>query len=349
MQPHTDEPLQNSSLLDGFACNSAKIRTEVSIDDGRMDILIECAGWGIIAIENKIWAIEQRHQISRYAKHLVQSQKRGEKFLLLYLTLDGKQSREAGEFTGKYYRISYHDHIQTWLDECLRATYQYININQALQQYRSVVSQLIGSSYENVYMEKVVELLRNHPEIIKNWREINSGIERMKLSYWKDFVEELRKQLSPNVELGPPQPLKNRIDVWFSDGKHSIRITDEISLGFLIQWSGNFLRVGAVFCGGDKHRNDVWSNEQAQFALVRERLKELRQDFSLCMEGSDWWPLGAVALLREFISNEFLVQNACNDSPSLQKQVKPIAGLIVDYLNAAKTFILEAKLGRGTG
>ena len=339
-QSHSGEPM-DSSWLDTFDCDNAKVSTEVRTDEGRLDFRIECPSWGPIVIENKIWATEQPDQIKRYAEHLGNSDGRR---LLLYLTLYGKQSQTAGEeFTGNYYRISYREHILEWLEDCLRATYEHVNINQALQQYKGVVSHLIGNTQDAMYMEEIAQLLKDHPAIIKHQDEIKNGIERLKLNYWKDFISELRKQLvALNIEMKSQEDSgKDWKGFWFTE-KHSVKMNAENGLRFLIQWhiSVSILKLGALPLDF-KTVAQVWEVNRSQFEAIGGRLKA---DFTDCFLAppTNWWPLGQYQLISGFMNYAFLAENACDYSPAaLHEKARPIADMIHRFLILAKQYIGE--------
>ncbi len=57
--------LESIEITD-FNIVNAKVRTEVSYYNGRLDIIIENGKQQTIFIENKIWATDQPKQLSRY-------------------------------------------------------------------------------------------------------------------------------------------------------------------------------------------------------------------------------------------------------------------------------------------
>jgi hypothetical protein len=233
VQPHSDDVgLNQLDQLEGFDVDKAEVRRELPIGDGRIDIQIESPNWGAIVIENKIWAGEQLGQIQRYAEYL--KNRRG---VLLYLTPDGKPSDTAGSSADYYYRISYRDQILQWLEECMRATYQHININQALQQYRNVVSQLTGTSSDNEYMQKVIEILKEHPAIIEHLDDINAAVSKLREDYWGQFTAELQRQLTERgIELGAPNhETKNYPQLYFAT-KYNAWATPKDEFGFMVEW-----------------------------------------------------------------------------------------------------------------
>jgi len=197
VQTHEDAAREKLECLKGevcFASEKASVQPEVVVPEGRLDILIECPTWGAIAIENKIWAGEGNEQLLRYSTYL-KRQYAHRAHVLLYLTLDGKTSTSAhGE---KYYRISYKDHILPWLEECLRATYQHVNINQALQQYKNVVCKLVGHpTLETEYMEKMKDVVRANSDIVANWSTLSEAVGQLREEYRNKLLGELKEQLA---------------------------------------------------------------------------------------------------------------------------------------------------------
>lgn len=342
--------LMDSSSLSACLCKDAKVSTEVRTEDGRMDIRIECPSWGVIVIENKIWAAEQPNQIGRYTRHLDDS---GKRYLLLYLTLHGSQSQTAdGSCLENYYRISYRDHILKWLEDCLRATYEHVNINQALQQYKGVVSHLIGNTLDAIYMEQIAELLKDHPAIVKHRDAINSGIEQLKQNYWMDFIGELRKQLMAlGIEMESQEDSgkdKSWRGFWFAE-KHDARLDNNHSLRFLIQWltTENFLKFGAlpqVKTGASvKENNDtvaeLWKMKRSEFENIGQQLKNDFPTF-ITAAPSWWWPLGQYQLIPGFMSNTFLAEKACDDRPAvLHELVEPGVNMIRSFLALTTRYV----------
>ena len=161
MHDHEGNPADVKQILSGV--NEEEFvysnNEEFRQDYGRFDIYMEFKN-SIVLIENKIWAGEEE-QLERYAKFLAAH--KNKKTLLLYLTLDGKAASTSNGY--EYYRISYKNHILKWLEKCLQSTYSFVNINQALQQYRSVVKQLLGNTLEAEDMEKIKKMLKEKFEM----------------------------------------------------------------------------------------------------------------------------------------------------------------------------------------
>ena len=163
-------------------------------DEGRPDILIELGKWGAIAIENKTRHGEQDRQLARYSSFLQETYRnKGENGVLVYLTPSGWPSETAeGQ---PYYRVSYETTILAWLEKCLRESYAFVNLNQALQQYRDVVFELTGKKQERD-MAEIIDVVRHHPSIIRHLEQIRAAVDSLRNELDKRFWAELNQQLA---------------------------------------------------------------------------------------------------------------------------------------------------------
>ncbi|MCL2646816.1 MAG: PD-(D/E)XK nuclease family protein [Phycisphaerales bacterium] len=203
-QRHDGQSTQLQQLAEFDLAADVKVERETRIPDGQIDILIK-SPWGAIAIENKIYAGEQDEQISRYARYLRREYiNQGKNGILLYLTREGDQSITCGEFKDAYHRISYRSHILPWIEKCLKETYPHVNINQALQQYRNVVEQLLGNPrMEKMYMSQVKELLRSYPGIIRHINDIANARDELRKECGEIFWKQVQDKLPPTIVIKP--------------------------------------------------------------------------------------------------------------------------------------------------
>jgi hypothetical protein len=210
-------------------------RTEEPTDaNRRIDIYLKFDGY-VIAIENKIWALEQNNQISDYAEYIKSD---SENKFLFYLTLNGKESYTHNK--SKYFPISYEKHILNWLDMCLKNSYQYTNINQSLQQYQTIIRQLTNQTLEQEDMDEIKNILKENPEIIKQHKEVAMAIESLKNELRTKFFKNLFAKLKElNIEVGENNPLPNFHRYPISIKEHSIVI---FSLELVL--SSNYLLIG---------------------------------------------------------------------------------------------------------
>lgn len=149
----------------GIETSSCSVFTEYITNEGRIDILIEDKmGKGII-IENKVYASDQWEQLKRY--DIFSKDKYGEgNYTIYYLTLD---EHDASEYSGKginYNRISYKEHILTWIEECIKESATTPLIRETLIQYCNHIKQLTNQDMETKNKEALIEMMIKNPEAI---------------------------------------------------------------------------------------------------------------------------------------------------------------------------------------
>ncbi len=172
---------------------SWNVKKESPCTDGQIDLLLELEQprFGI-AIENKIYAAEQKDQLSRYAGYL--STEYGPAAKVIYLTLDGKPSVSAGTNT-PYVRISYAKHVLDWLERCLRATTPNTPIYHALRQYRGVVGELTGNFLAFAAMNPIIEFVRQNPDVVRYRAQLNEVINTLRA----DLLDRLADGISAEL------------------------------------------------------------------------------------------------------------------------------------------------------
>lgn len=144
-------------------------------EGGRVDLILKDSKGVKLVIENKIYAPEQKNQLGRYKNQYPDAK-------ILYLTLDGKDSREEVEF--EYGRISYENHILSWLDACAKEAFDKPMVREVLNQYALLIRKLTNQTINVEMKEEIVEIISNNYqeslEIYKNFedarRNIVSGI-----------------------------------------------------------------------------------------------------------------------------------------------------------------------------
>ena len=128
-------------------------------EGGRIDIFIETDLLNII-IENKIEAKDEPKQLIRYYNYADKCKK---DFVLLYLTLDGKQastiSTKGKNINGKelnllpitqnnpghYHCISYKDNIRKWLERCHELSANFPLVRETIKQYINLIKKITNT------------------------------------------------------------------------------------------------------------------------------------------------------------------------------------------------------------
>lgn len=250
---------------------------------GRIDILIN--NWSgssfIIAIENKIYAEDQLHQIIRYHNFLKKekySQKR-----LIYLTLFGDSPSElsVGNVDTSFFKdtnlmnISYESDIISWLDKCIMLCKD-TSVRDAIGQYKNVVERLVKSSIINIIRSqgmnensKISESLFNTENlrtIKKIYQEYNAFSEAIIDNIVQNIISRLKEF---NIT-----PLDKNNSGYIRD----IRINNDFDIRF--KYVSNILYFG-VSCKNNLEVAENTKETRLRNELERFEFKDKSSDF-LC-------------------------------------------------------------------
>lgn len=176
----------------------AKIYTEYTMPGSRrLDLLLTSSN-SAIGIENKPWAEDRLLQLYDYAKWM-NGRHAQNHWLLIYLcnneisekTLPSNSdpSLKKGVFPFTFYRFT------EWLEECA--------LHVTALQVRVFIDELAQFVRENINGEsnmddqsKLTQLILSSPENIRATFLAASSLRNIKIQMWKDFLKELRSQLT---------------------------------------------------------------------------------------------------------------------------------------------------------
>lgn len=145
--------------INGFNCENARIYTEFSTSEGRIDILIEDEKRKkAIIIENKIYANDQLNQLERYDSYAKERYQKGN-YQILYLTLDGKEATEQSGKGVSYLTISYEENIINWLEKCVAIASRFPIVRETIIQYINHLKELTHQDMNNKNKEEITEVL----------------------------------------------------------------------------------------------------------------------------------------------------------------------------------------------
>lgn len=194
----------------------AKVYTEYNIGNitettgGRIDILITDrsdtgsgkAGGHAIIIENKIWAADQPNQLQRYDKYACGTYS-SDGYLLLYLTLDGKEPTDQSKGALTNYRcISYRSDIIGWLHKCAQLAFDKPRVRETINQYINLLQQLTNQNT----MEQNKEQLQLLTENFEQATTIEQSMPDVRKHIFQDIFrkqveEQLAKEDAPKVTI----------------------------------------------------------------------------------------------------------------------------------------------------
>ena len=184
--------LGENFTINGFNCENARIYTEYSTSEGRIDILIEDEKRKkAIIIENKIYANDQLDQLKRYDRYAEKTYQK-ENYQILYLTLDGKEATEQSGEGVSYLTISYEENIINWLEKCVAIASRFPIVRETIIQYINHLKELTHQDMNNKNKEEITEVL--------------SKIENLKAAkliyqnYLASFDSIIKKYFNPKME-----------------------------------------------------------------------------------------------------------------------------------------------------
>ena len=157
--------LEKIGIYKTFLNFTWNVEREWIFEKGRIDFFLKCKKM-CIAIEMKIDADDQEKQLFRYEEYAKSVR---EKYLIYYLTLDGKYPSEQSieGINAEYLKcISFKEHILNWLQACLNVTKEDMAAHSFIKQYLFLINKLVGE-------EKMVEDMKN---IIKNADDLKAAI-----------------------------------------------------------------------------------------------------------------------------------------------------------------------------
>ena len=151
--------LGENFTINGFNCENARIYTEYSTSEGRIDILIKDEKRKkAIIIENKIYANDQLKQLERYDSYAKETYQKGN-YQILYLTLDGKEATEQSGKGVSYLTISYEENIINWLEKCVAIASRFPIVRETIIQYINHLKELTHQDMNNKNKEEITEVL----------------------------------------------------------------------------------------------------------------------------------------------------------------------------------------------
>jgi len=181
--------------------DSYRINIEQSMDNGRMDLVIEGPGKRIV-IENKIYAGDQENQIERYVNHIRNEVPEAENRIVMYLTLWGSEPSEQSRGTveaSEYACISYQQEIILWLEKCAIKAMTKPYVRENINQYIDLIKQLTNSPEASMQME-VKDYLRSQIASMKleQLPLFQKGLDELQNEKAKEFLDVLESKLNEN-------------------------------------------------------------------------------------------------------------------------------------------------------
>ena len=218
--------------------NILSVQAEESTNENRrVDFTIKSNNY-YIGIEMKVDASDLENQISHYYDDLKEkaSKDSNQEVIIYYLTKNGKDaSLNSHNNKLEYKRISFENHILTWIENCQKEVKNITNLNEAFENYKDIVKK-ITNKYEGRVMSLKNELLYNEEyfELAKQISEAFQEAKNEKLCKLKN------KQINLIIEIVEEKGLK--FENHFPNNT-AIDILSEFLIRFIANDNGYLIQV----------------------------------------------------------------------------------------------------------
>ena len=250
------------------------IGRQTDSEGGRIDIYLTDGKHSLI-IENKIYAVDQHHQMLRYWNYGM-SQKGNDtekSFVLIYLTLDGcSPSKDSlGEYLNEndIVCLSYKNDIRGWLDRCVELSSRTPLVRETINQYISTIDILTNNVMED--NKDLLDILCKEENLDAVFDIIDSKENLINHIINDEFIPKL-KDLAEDKGLEICGNYKRN---WVSDrypGAHFQKTGWKfLDLAFQFESVGLDRMVFGFVCKGESNRSDVptsvWEKVQEHYSI----------------------------------------------------------------------------------
>lgn len=262
-------------------------RNEDCTEGGRIDIIVQDNKGKALIIENKIYAIEQTNQLTRYNYHLKDAP-------ILYLTLYGTPPTSAeGLVEGKhYFNVSYSNDIVEWLEKCLKEAVEFPMLREVIKQYIYLIKKLTKQTTNNKMSEEIKQLIAKNFEeagiLVGNYNQLINDLKQKLINIRESLKEQIKEQLL-NIQIDYVGPASSGDDINCFNCNvkmNNIKFTYEIvfedckfssySYGVTEAQKTKLVenRINGLSHGGDKEPKEIASEITDEIIKIIKILKE---------------------------------------------------------------------------
>lgn len=176
---------------------------------GRLDIIITNKKGQAIIIENKIYAKDQEAQMARYLNYA--NKKHKDKYLLLYLSLDGQvhdvdyTTKGVAKIDEDFYTISYREDILNWLYKCRQLAVDKPLLREGISHYMNLVKYLTHTNMNAQAKNEMIDVIMSNPSYIKNLHvyanAITSSMQALTNKFWQELYVKMQLLVHENLRL----------------------------------------------------------------------------------------------------------------------------------------------------
>lgn len=261
---------------------------------GRLDIIIKNKKGQAIIIENKIYAKDQEAQMARYLNYA--NTKHKDKYLLLYLSLDGQvhdvdfTTKGVAKVDEDFYTISYREDILDWLYKCRQLAVDKPLLREGISHYINLVKYLTHTNMSAQAKNDMTDIILKDPTYIKNLNTYADAIEASKkaltVKFWKELFSKMYDQYGEKLRIvrinvkskeiySPTEDKISELALEFKSKKADFGLAIPIAVHESQQLMISIMITGAVsyrVFAMDSNNIILFTDEANHFRVVREKL-----------------------------------------------------------------------------
>ena len=278
------EILGKDFKIENFICKNALIHTEVTTNEGRIDIMIGNKDKAII-IENKIYAEDQHKQLIRYNDYALKKYGKGNYQILLYLSLWGDKPSEQSCKGVEYVTISHKETIINWLEKCVSIASRFPIVRETIIQYINHLKQLTDQDMDTKNKEEIVEFLTKSAENINVAFAISQNIDNVKTHLINKILLPQLKEICKELELDCSFKELKEINFFGKYGGFEIYPPEWDNHKILVQFQDTGLRDLVIGIYNDENDSWVenkrlpefqnWNTSEAMIAIKNGKIAEI--------------------------------------------------------------------------
>lgn len=218
-----------------------------NVEGGRIDLLISYPTKKIgYAVELKIFALEQKKQLKRYANFLSKNFPSKES-KVYFLTLEGNESDFHKSFDN-YEKISFREHIHKWIESCRLASIDQPVIRETLTQYIANIKRLTNQNPDDQMNDEIIDLITKNDTNFKAFEALTST----KNQLYNKFGDALVNSIMELTDLGKSFDISfNNQTIPNPNAQISFFFKESKNLRVLLYWLGKQIVVIGMHTGED--------------------------------------------------------------------------------------------------
>ena len=245
-----------NEFIKDFDYHDATVETEVSVGNGRIDILINDNKGHALIIENKIYASDQWEQLKRYNEFAIN--KYGvANYKIFYLTLSGKEASINSGQNIDYKPISYDNDIILWLDQCVDLSSRFPLVRETINQYINHLKKLTNQDMDTKNKEDIVKILSSSKENVQAAFTIFENVGALKELIISNYLNPQLHEIAKELEIEVSSELKGMAR--YSGFSFSIPTWKYFKIDF--EFEGNYLmQLGYMYTLKDSNEKPLETN-----------------------------------------------------------------------------------------